>query len=130
MPKSRLAQGKHGDRSSRGSRNTTTLVHMPMDPEQQKAVAARVKELRGLRPQPQMAAEVGVSLRAYQEWEAGGGIKWSNLQRLAEVHGVTPNYILYGDEEPRGPKTQLDRMEAMLEEILAAVRKKPGRAGH
>src|SRR5260370_570112 len=92
---------------------------MPMDPEQQKAVAARVKELRGLRPQPQMAAEVGVSLRAYQEWEAGGGIKWSNLQRLAEVHGVTPNYILYGEEKPRGPKTQLDRIESKLDDLLA-----------
>jgi hypothetical protein len=51
-----------------------------------------------------MANEIGVSLRAYQEWEAGGGIKWGNLQRLPEVHGVTPNYILYGEEEPRGPK--------------------------
>ena len=90
-----------------------------MSAKQQQAVAKRIKELRGLRPQPQMANEVGVSLRAYQEWEAGGGIKWGNLEQLAEVHGVTPNYILYGEEKPRGPKTQLDRIEAKLDELLA-----------
>jgi transcriptional regulator with XRE-family HTH domain len=97
---------------------------MPMSPKQQRVMAARIRELRGLRPQPQMASEVGVSLRGYQQWEAGGGIKWSNLERLAKVHDVSPNYILYGEEKPRGPKTQLDRIEAKLDELLAALKKR------
>jgi hypothetical protein len=68
-----------------------------------------------------MAEETGVTLRAYQRWEAGGGIAWRNIERIAEVHHVSPNYILYGEAEPKGPQTQLDRIEAKLDRLLEAL---------
>jgi hypothetical protein len=82
-------------------------------------VASRIRVLRGPRPQPQIAREVGVTLRAYQEWEAGGGIAWQNLQKLAEVHQVSTNWLAHGDEQPERARTQLDRIEGKLDALLA-----------
>lgn len=95
---------------------------MAMELEQQREVAARLRELRGPKTQPYMADQVGVTLRAYQEWEAGGGIKWANLQRLAEIHGVSEDYLLYGEQARQGPQTQLDRIETVLAENQAMMR--------
>jgi hypothetical protein len=92
---------------------------MAMELERQMEVARRIKELRGPRPQEALANEIPVTLRAYQEWEAGGGIAWANLQRLAEIHGVSTNWLLYGDERPEGARSQLDRIEAGVKELLA-----------
>lgn len=89
-----------------------------MELERQQEVGARIKELRGPKPQPLIADEVGVTLRAYQEWEAGGGIAWANLQKLAVVFNVSENYLLYGATETTGPQTQLDRVEAKLDDLL------------
>ncbi len=85
------------------------------------AVATRLKELRGARPQPLVAAEVGVSLRAYQQWEAGGGIAWSNVQALAEFYGVSPQWLLNGEEPAATDPGQSDRVRASLAEILGAL---------
>jgi hypothetical protein len=84
-------------------------------------VASRIKALRGPRPQPLIAAEVGVTLRAYQSWEAGGGIAWPNLQRLAEIHGVSTNWLEHGDEKPHAARSQLDRIEHKLDEVLGRL---------
>jgi transcriptional regulator with XRE-family HTH domain len=92
---------------------------MAMEMERQLEVAARIRELRGQMPQPKMADRVGVTLRAYQRWEAGDGIRWDNLERLAEIHGVTTNWLLYGDERPEGARSQLDRIEQKIDELLA-----------
>jgi transcriptional regulator with XRE-family HTH domain len=81
-------------------------------------LAARIRGLRGHKPQPVMAQECGVTLRAYQRWEAGGGISWENLQRIAEVGKTTTSYLIDGEAEPRGPQTQLDRIEAKLDQLL------------
>lgn len=72
-----------------------------------------------------MADKVGVTLRGYQEWEAGGGIKWDNAKKLAKAAGVTPDWIMSGDraETPdlsNGP-SQLDVIEANQERILAEL---------
>lgn len=72
---------------------------MLRDEQQRLAVAARIRELRGPAPQPVIAEKVGVGLRGYQKWEATGGIGWDNLHKLAAVHGVTVDWILYGDQE-------------------------------
>ncbi len=82
-------------------------------------VAQRIRELRGPRPQPRIAAEVGVTLRAYQAWEAGGGIAWPNLEKLAEFHGVTTSWLEHGDAGPGLPRTQLDRIESKLDQLLS-----------
>lgn len=88
---------------------------------QQEEIAARIRELRGPRPQPYIADKVGVTLRALQRWESGhGGIAWQNIERLAEVFGVSTNYLLYGEAEPHGPQTQLDRIEALLRRLVEA----------
>ena len=93
----------------------------------------RIKALREGRhlTQPAVAERVGVTLRAYQGWEAGGGIQWENAKRLGRFLGATPDYIMSG--EPRstpdlhGAVSQLDRIEqaikaldAKLEQVLAA----------
>lgn len=91
-----------------------------MDKQRQLEMAARIRECRGRRPQPVIADEVGVRLRTYQHWEEGdGGISWENLEKLAEVHGVTTNWLLYGEQTPGTPEGQLDRIEGKLDELLA-----------
>lgn len=95
---------------------------------------ARLKALRkGLRlTQPVVAERVGVSLRAYQVWEAGdGGIAWTHLEKLAGVLGATPEFVLHGEVQPMNRAsvgTQLDRIEAKLDELLDAVRDADGEA--
>jgi hypothetical protein len=84
-------------------------------------LASRIRALRGPRPQPQIAAEVGVTLRAYQGWEAGGGIAWPNLRKLAEVHRVSTNWLEHGDEHPEHAHSQLDRIEQKIDEMLARL---------
>lgn len=122
MTKSSIAHRKYVPGSSRLPRSARTLaLHMAMELERQQEVGARIKELRGPKPQPLIADEVGVTLRAYQEWEAGGGIAWANLQKLAAVFNVSENYLLYGAAETRGPQTQLDRIESKLNELLGRL---------
>ncbi len=74
-----------------------------------------------MRPQPQIADEVGVSLRAYQQWEAGGGIAWTNLKRLADIHGVSTEWLENGDERHEPAQPQLDRIERKVNEVLARL---------
>lgn len=69
----------------------------------------RIKELREARhmTQPAVADLVGVTPRAYQKWEAGGGLHWNNTQALAEAFGVDTADILGRTREPP------DRMGAL-----------------
>lgn len=86
----------------------------------------RIKELREELhlTQPTVAERVGVTLRAYQEWEAGGGIAWENAKRLARVLGVTPDYIMSGDPVPRVTLdgSQLDRIESAVSDLDEQIR--------
>jgi len=66
------------------------------------------------------ADKAGVTLRAYQKWEAGGGIQYANLQKLAEVFRV-PVERITGEEDTPDPfatASQLDRIERNQREIL------------
>lgn len=104
--------------SSRKPRNARTLLlQMAMEEERAREVGARLKALRGPKPQPVVAQEVGVTLRAYQRWEAGGGLAWENLQAVARVFGVSENYILYGEETVKGPESRLDRLEEKVDAL-------------
>lgn len=87
--------------------------------ERQKEIGARIRELRGRVPQPVIAERVGVTLRAYQAWEAGGGIAWDNLVKLAEVFEVSEDYIEYGLGGDYKPGTNMARIEQKLDAILA-----------
>lgn len=105
--------------SSRGSRSDATLLlQMARAAAQQAEVAQRIRELRGRMTQPAIAERVGVTLRAYQAWEAGGGIGGENLARLAAAFDVTEEYILYGPDQDKPPRTQMDRVERKLDAIL------------
>jgi hypothetical protein len=57
-------------------------------------------------------------LRAYQEWEAGGGIAWDNLVKLADVLEVTPEYIEFGISGRPRPDTDLGRLERKIDALL------------
>jgi hypothetical protein len=89
-----------------------------MEEERQREVAYRLRALRGPKPQPVVANELDVTLRAYQRWEAGGGINWENLQKIASLYDVSENFLLYGTEEARGPQSALERIETKLDELL------------
>lgn len=68
----------------------------------QREIGERIAEQREeLRlTQPVVADRVGVSLRAYQNWEAGHTrIAWSNLERLADILQVPADQILNGSAE-------------------------------
>ena len=86
----------------------------------------RIKELREQRhlTQPVVADRVGVTLRAYQEWEAGGGIQWENAKRLAKVLSSNPDFIMSGERKDtpnlaavEGSGDALKRIENKLEKI-------------
>lgn len=73
--------------------------------------------------QEAMSDRVGITLRGYQEWEAGGGIKWDNAKKLAKVGGVSPDWIMSGNKGAtpdlsKGP-SQLDRIEQSLVALRA-----------
>lgn len=98
---------------------------MARDRQRQLEAAGRIRELRGIRPQPVIADAIGVRLRTYQHWEEGDGIAWENLQKLASYHDVSENYILYGEDKPVGPESpvelRLARVEAQLDELLSRL---------
>jgi transcriptional regulator with XRE-family HTH domain len=89
---------------------------------QQRAMGRRIAELRERARLTQEAAadKAGVTLRAYQKWEAGGGIQYANLTRLAEVFRV-PVERITGEEsapDPFATSTQLDRLEQRIGQLL------------
>lgn len=119
--KAHNARKRYVPGSSRGPRsNATLLLQMAQAAEKQAEVAARIRELRedARLPQPAIAEKVGVTLRAYQSWEAGGGVSWPNLAKLAKVFQVSEEYLLYGPEGGKPPTTQMDRIERKLDTIL------------
>jgi transcriptional regulator with XRE-family HTH domain len=84
--------------------------------ERQLQVAQRVRELRGVRTQQWVADKIGVTLRAYQAWEAGGGIAGPNIAALAKLYDVPEDFIVYGSER-RATPDQLDRIEGLLVDV-------------
>src|SRR4051795_813112 len=67
------------------------------------ARAERLRELRGARSQLWVANQLGVTPRAYQAWEAGGGISPENVEALAALHKIDEDYILYGNDRRPSP---------------------------
>lgn len=105
-------------------------------------IGARLRELRGEKPQTVVADELGVAERTYQNWE-GGDAKpsYRNLQRLADYYGVGEDFILTGEGAATANggdadltvtptpfagqdalADRLDQMEALIGEHAAALR--------
>lgn len=97
---------------------------MARDAYKRQEQGERLRELRGPLgngrykiKQDTVADFVGVSTRAYQGWEGGTSeIKWENVEKLAAFFDRDPHFILHGGEQ-----TQLDRIEAKLDAVLAAL---------
>jgi hypothetical protein len=94
---------------------------MPEQLLDEESVATRLRTLRGRRPQTVIAAGVGVSLRAYQQWEAGGGIAWHNLDALAKLHSVSTEWLLSGAEPPERAGDEPGSAQASLASLLEAM---------
>lgn len=84
---------------------------------------ARLRRDHGF-SQQYIADYVGVRLRTYQFWQQGKSPpEQENLEKLAELFGVTPKYILKG-ETPEllvQREDQLDRIEAEVTAIRKAL---------
>lgn len=90
---------------------------------QQRAMGRRIAQLRERAHLTQEAAadRAGVTLRAYQKWEAGGGIQYANLQKLADALRTTVEEVT-GDAETPSPFKVGDQMEDGFEEFRQYVR--------
>lgn len=97
---------------------------MALDEAARAARAERIKQLReeSRYTQPHIAEFVGVSLRAYQRWEEGGGIEWEHLEKLAELHEVDPQWIHRGSEKGPAPDPFASESAATADELLAEIR--------
>ena len=109
--------------TSQVARITTTLRDevSGLDEDGRRARAQRIKRLRqeSAYTQPAIAEAVGVTLRAYQRWEEGGGIEWEHLESLAELHGVEPQWIHRGRALEDGTRQPGG---ATADELLAEIR--------
>ena len=82
------------------------------------AIGSRIRVMRRDRgiTQDELADQVGVSRSAVAQWETGrAGQVTGNLSRIANILGVSVEYLLYGDDK-RAP------MEAHLGDELALLR--------
>src|SRR4051794_11253493 len=102
MTKSSATTQRFAPGSSRGTRSARTLALQMArladeEREKQREIGDRIAHAREDRrlTQPIVADRVGVTLRAYQNWEAGSTrVAWTNLPRLAEVLGVSEDFLL------------------------------------
>jgi transcriptional regulator with XRE-family HTH domain len=97
---------------------------------QQRATGRRIAQLRERAHLTQEAAadRAGVTLRAFQKWEAGGGIQYSNLQRLAEALRTTVEEIT-GEAETPSPFKVSDQLDDVTSAFHARVDDVEGRLG-
>jgi transcriptional regulator with XRE-family HTH domain len=109
---------------------STFRLQVARDEQQRREMGQRIKEMRAARnlKQQTIADTVGVSLRQYQNWQAGENTPDpDHLDKLAEILKVTPEWLLRGDTpDPftasRGSSNeQLDRIETILEALRLEV---------
>jgi transcriptional regulator with XRE-family HTH domain len=104
------------------ARNPHTLAALrdAMENAERRAqISVRIRELRERRgfTQPQVADRIGAQLRTYQKWEGGGGTSGENYERLAEVFGVSYDYLVMGRESEPVPEDILGRLDEIREEM-------------
>lgn len=88
-----------------------------------KARGQHIKRLRESRrlTQQAMAEKLGIAYRTYQTWEAGTMPEWSNLERLATALGVRAEELIGEDPPAAASQSQLDRIEAKLDQLLEVL---------
>jgi len=93
---------------------------MLMTEDERADIAARIKELRENSPytQPEIAAKVGIGLRGYQKWEKVG-VNYSNAEKLAEIYGVSANFIMKGPDRDETPDPFANGSGGLRDEVSA-----------
>lgn len=137
MTKVKDAQERIAQLASQMARNPHTVAEWEAlmdDAERRREISERIAELRKARglKQPQVARMVGVQLRTYQNWEAGGGTSHENYEALAGALGSSYDYILTGGDSapPREDiLARLDRIEGSLDDLLEWAERVEARAG-
>lgn len=89
---------KNFSRSSLRDHESARSVLMRMAEDH--ARAERIRTLKSDRPDltwEQIADHVGVKERSVHNWAATGGIKYENAEKLAELFGVSVDYIWRGE---------------------------------
>ena len=114
--------------STQQRRARTFLLHMAQD----EARAARIKELKESRPEltwEDIAHACGVTTRGAQAWSATGSIRFDNARKLADLFGVTVEYIWSGKQHHDTPDLlgtlaadsavgRLQKLERMMTEFI------------
>lgn len=78
----------------------SVLIEMAL---QQEAIGRRIAQLRKKHrlTQPEAAARVGVSMRAYQGWEAGDVTpRWKNLDKIAAAFDISVDDLMSDNHGP------------------------------
>jgi transcriptional regulator with XRE-family HTH domain len=120
MTKSSVAFPQYVPGTSRQPRNVGTFFAQMEAAELQRRRKA-MRDERGM-TQPEVALAIGVGLRAYQKWEAGGGMKAANRRKLSALWKV-PIAELRNDEADYVFASAADvrRMERKLDAFLTVA---------
>jgi transcriptional regulator with XRE-family HTH domain len=134
-PAKSVRKHNYGIGTSRGTRSLDNLRTQMADLERGRRIKTARDKLHLTQPAvvelfAERAPDCGlrpVTLRGYQAWEGGGGIKWPNAKLLAGVLGLHPDYMMTGRVEPEATPdpfaaaSQLDRIENNQRRILDAL---------
>jgi transcriptional regulator with XRE-family HTH domain len=105
-------------------RRVSVLAEMAL---RQEKVSERLRELRernGL-SQEDAARKVGITHRQWQRWESGDSMPYPrSLDMVASTFGISVAEF-FDPAEPVVDQSQLDRIEAKLDQVLAIL-KQPG----
>jgi transcriptional regulator with XRE-family HTH domain len=95
-----------------------------MEEQHRLEIASRITELREKSrwTQPEIADQLGLSLRGYQKIEEKGTSKFERAEEIAEIHGVDPNWIWDGEERKASPDPFATGSTATVGELRAEIR--------
>ncbi len=85
------------------------------------AIGDRFLQLRGGLSQKEFAKKLGISVRAYQYYEAGDRIpKGEELQRIAEACGISVDWLLTGGSSEAGviKEAKVYYLDATTEKVM------------
>jgi transcriptional regulator with XRE-family HTH domain len=136
-PRDTISQGRYAPGTSRGARSATTLLAQVADIERGQRIKAQREGLHLTQPavvdlieaaarelprehplHPEQLGKAPVTLRGYQAWEKGGGVRWENAKLLAQVLHTDVTRLING-----APAETPDPFPAPVQEQLAEMGK-------
>jgi transcriptional regulator with XRE-family HTH domain len=93
----------------------------PTESDRDQARGGRIRQLRRQHnlTQAQVASSVGVTGRAYYEWEnRGGPLSRGNLHLLAKALSTSPEYLLTGVDGPAGLQDRVAEVENEVQRLM------------